>query len=87
MPAESTPPDEAIVSLNRLLIKVLRELADSGREHEACMFAAEGLSLLRRVVPREAQRLDGLLHYLTAPNRQRGASGAGAAGRAHEGMC
>lgn len=74
MPKQTDAKDKELASLNRLLVKVLRMLAENDREHEACMFAAEGWSLLRHTTPREAQRLDGLLHYLTAPNKRPGQS-------------
>jgi hypothetical protein len=62
-----TSSADSLSELNKLLVKVLRELAASGHQEEACRFAAQAWSLLRHDAPREAERHNGLLHYLTAP--------------------
>jgi hypothetical protein len=67
MPDENKPTDERLTQLNKLLVKVLKDLACAGRRDAACTFAAEAWSLLRHETPKEAERMNGLLHYLTAP--------------------
>lgn len=76
MSQESPPSQELLTGLNKVLAKALRELAGAGRSHEACTLAAEAWSLLRQDVPKEAERLNGLLHYLTAPHKSTGAEPA-----------
>jgi hypothetical protein len=66
----NTQSDDPLKGLNKLLVRVLRDLATAGRNEEACRFAAEGWSLLRHDAPKEAERLNGLLHYLTAPGKR-----------------
>lgn len=70
-----TPPNQAhpgaaftadlVKALNRLLVRALLELGNSGRDDNACRIAGEGWSLLRHTEPREAERLNGVLHSLT----------------------
>ncbi|GAB6876558.1 hypothetical protein [Thermaerobacter litoralis] len=69
--------DPAVVPpLVRLFVQALRELAAAGETERACMMAAQGWSLLRHGYPREAQRLNGLLHALTgATHRHRDGDG------------
>jgi len=65
----SEPPvldaETALLRLNRLLDKALKQLGDAGQPDEACTLAAEGWKLLRHGWPKEAERLNGTLHYLT----------------------
>lgn len=64
--------DASVVpQLVRLFIQVLRELAAAGEKERACMMAAQGWSVLRHGYPREAQRLNGLLHALTGSTHPR----------------
>jgi hypothetical protein len=63
---------ETLTNLNKLLVRALRELAAAGKRDEACTFAGEAWSLLRHDAPKEAERHNGLLHYLTAPHKQGG---------------
>ncbi len=63
---ESPCPPSA---LNRLFIKALLRLGDVGEIDAACRLAAQGWSLLRHEQPREAERLNGVLHNLTSPRR------------------
>lgn len=65
MSAEPTNPIDEVVSLNRLFDKALRALGDAGQTEEACQLAAKGWSLVRHEWPREGERLNGTLHYLT----------------------
>jgi hypothetical protein len=58
-------PDDALVALNRLFIRSLRELGTAGLNDFACRLAGEGWALLRHDNSREAERLNGVLHFLT----------------------
>ena len=79
-PEPVTRTDEALERLNRLFDEALRALGDAGRTDEACELAARGWSLVRHASPREGERLNGTLHYLTrAPKRP-----APAADEAHD---
>jgi uncharacterized protein (DUF2249 family) len=66
-PSGAARETECLPGLNRLLIRAVRALGDAGREESACRIAAEAWALLRRTHPREAERLNGALHYLTRP--------------------
>lgn len=63
----ATEEDTALAALNRLFVNSLLALgARTGTEHDhACRLAAAGWSTLRHTHPREAERLNGLLHSLT----------------------
>ncbi len=65
MPEHQPSEGETLADLNRLFVRSLRGLADAGRADEACRIAAEGWSRLRHVAPREAERLNGAMHYMT----------------------
>jgi hypothetical protein len=58
-----------ITALNLLFIETLKRLGEAGETDAACRLAAQGWSLLRHDRPKEAQRLNGVLHYLTHPAR------------------
>jgi hypothetical protein len=60
--------EAAIPELNRLFILALKRLGEAGETEAACRLAAQGWSLLRSEQPQDAQRLNGVLHYLTRPN-------------------
>lgn len=57
---------ETLKALNRILARALRSLGEGGESEQACNMAAEAWSLLREVEPKEAERMNGLLHYLTS---------------------
>lgn len=59
---------DVIPELNRLFIQALKRLGEAGETDAACRLAAQGWSLLRNEQPQDAQRLNGVLHYLTRPN-------------------
>jgi hypothetical protein len=59
----SAEPD-TIDSLTRVLVRACRELADAGRPHSAGRLAADGWVLLRTDHSRQAQHLDGAMHYI-----------------------
>lgn len=66
---ETTAP---LPALNRILIRALKRIGDAGDPAEidaACRLAAEAWSLLRHDWPDEAQRLNGVMHFLTNPKR------------------
>jgi|SRR5690625_935243 len=58
-------PEEALRELSRLLDRSLRALGDAGRKDEACDLAARAWTLLRHAWPKEGERFNGTLHYLT----------------------
>ncbi len=57
--------DDILLALNRLFIRSLRELGNTGLNDTACRLAGEGWALLRHNHSREAERLNGVLHFLT----------------------
>lgn len=59
------PIQDDLAELNRIFVRTLRMLGDAGERDPACRLAAEGWSRLRHHHPREAERLNGVLHYLT----------------------
>lgn len=65
----SDPPvlnaDEALAQLSKLFDRSLRALGDAGQTEAACELAAQGWKLLRNGWPKEGERLNGALHYLT----------------------
>lgn len=61
--------EQLLKDLNKMFIKALRQLAETGQGDQACQLAAEAWSLLRHDMNEEAERLNGLLHYLTAPSK------------------
>ncbi|MEO6943221.1 MAG: hypothetical protein ABI053_00740 [Lacisediminihabitans sp.] len=60
--ADGEIPD-VIDGLTRVLAKACRQLGDAGHPREAGKLAADGWVLLREHHPREADRLDGTMHY------------------------
>lgn len=69
MPNNSEQLLERMTELNKLFVKSLKALAVAGQEDEACTLAGQAWSVLRHDAPKEAERLNGLLHYLTAPKK------------------
>jgi hypothetical protein len=70
--APSAAPDAAVAALNRLFVQALLRIGEGGDADAidaACRLAAQGWSLLRHDWPREAERLNGLMHGLTGPRR------------------
>jgi uncharacterized protein (DUF2249 family) len=59
-------PTEAdtVDALTRVLVRSCRALAEAGQPHTAGRLAADGWALLRAAHPRQAQRLDGAMHYV-----------------------
>lgn len=58
------PSPELVTELTRLLARALRALGDAGRPVDASRLAASGWSALRHDHPVDAERLNGLMHYL-----------------------
>jgi len=63
---------DTIAALNRLFIQALLAMGDAGEIDAACRLAAQGWSMLRHDHPREAERLNGVMHNLTNPKRRNG---------------
>ncbi|MGH7862657.1 MAG: hypothetical protein ACREOS_10505 [Candidatus Dormibacteraceae bacterium] len=64
-PAVEMGSVEALGGLGRILDRALRRLGDAGEEEVACRLAADGWALLAKAHPREAERFNATLHYLT----------------------
>lgn len=60
---------DPIASLNHLFMQALLRMGDAGEIDAACRLAAQGWSLLRHDRPKEAERLNGVMHNLTSPRR------------------
>ena len=56
--------DELIAELTAVLAKSLRALGKAGQPDEASRLGAAGWSLLRHDQPREAEKINGTMHYL-----------------------
>ena len=63
----SPAPDQALQALNRHFLRALLALGETGKAQrdQACRIAAAAWSELRHAHPREAERLNGVLHALT----------------------
>ena len=57
--------DEALSLLNRQFVQALLALGQAGQADAACRLAASGWSALRHQYPREAERLNGVMHALS----------------------
>ncbi len=62
-------PTDTLKALNKLLISVLRDLADAGQLDQACTYSGQAWRVLRDAAPEEASKHNGLLHALTAPKK------------------
>ena len=56
--------DELITELTAVLAKSLRALGKAGQPDEASRLGATGWSLLQHDHPREAEKINGTMHYL-----------------------
>lgn len=63
----NTDTPDLIRDLNLIFIQTLKCLGEAGETDAACKLAAKGWSLLRQDRPADAQRLNGVLHFLTHP--------------------
>ena len=60
----SATDKRTINGLTRVLAKACRALGDAGHPKEAAALAAQGWTMVRKVHPTQANRLDGAMHYL-----------------------
>lgn len=60
--------DPVLSPLNQILIRALKRIGEAGDTDAACRLSAEAWSLLRHDWPQEAQRLNGVMHFLTKPS-------------------
>lgn len=60
---------DSLPALNRLFMQALLRMGEAGEIDAACRLAAQGWSLLRHGQPKEAERLNGVMHSLTGPRR------------------
>jgi Zn-dependent protease with chaperone function len=56
--------EDLVPALTRLLARALRALGEAGQPVRASQLAATGWSALRHEHPSDAERLNGLMHYL-----------------------
>lgn len=57
--------------INRQLIRAVKALGDAGQTDLACRIAAEAWRILRHGYKEDAEKLNGVLHYLTLkPTKQ-----------------
>lgn len=56
---------DTVSALAKLFDQSVRALGDAGETDLACRLAAAGWAVLRHDWPRDAERLNGALHYLT----------------------
>lgn len=57
-------PDDALAATTDVLVRTLRALGKSGRPDEASRLAAKAYIALRDGRPREADRINGVMHFL-----------------------
>ena len=70
--SEASGADTTLTALNRLFLQALLLVGKHGDADDfdaACRLAAQGWSLLRHDWPRDAERLNGVMHSLTGPRR------------------
>jgi hypothetical protein len=60
----ATGVEEALVETTDLLVKSLRALGQAGHPDAASRLAAKAWWALRSTRPREAERVNGAMHYL-----------------------
>ncbi|MEU5990055.1 DUF2249 domain-containing protein [Spirillospora sp. NPDC047418] len=58
------PAPEPVAALTRLLSRAVRALGQAGRPDQASRLAADAWSALRHEHPAEAERINGVMHYL-----------------------
>ena len=61
---------QTVDALTRALVRACRALAEAGRPHDAGRFAADGWVVVRGSHPRQAQRLDGVMHHAARLEQQ-----------------
>ncbi|MEO7131242.1 MAG: hypothetical protein ABIZ07_07695 [Dermatophilaceae bacterium] len=68
-----TGVDEIVVDLTDVLVKTLRALGQAGHPDEANRLAARAWWILRDAHPREAERINGAMHFLSRLPAESGA--------------
>lgn len=61
--AETGDPTDVVEGLTRVLARACRALAEAGQPRAAGKLAADGWVLLRETHVKQADRLDGTMHY------------------------
>lgn len=56
--------ERAVAETTDVLVRTLRALGEAGRPDAACRLAATAWWSLREACPREAERLNGTMHFL-----------------------
>lgn len=64
MPTNSPVETKALSALTEVLIRALREVGKSGQPDRANRLAARAWLALKAEHPREAQQINGLMHFL-----------------------
>ncbi len=64
MPHDAVAVDAAIAGTTDVLVRTLRALGQAGQPETASRLAAKAWWALRDVRPREAERVNGAMHYL-----------------------
>lgn len=64
VPCTGATGPSTVDDLTRILARTLRRLGQAGEPWDASRLAAEGWSALRASYPRDAERLNGAMHYL-----------------------
>lgn len=57
--------------LSKLMVQTLRALGNAGEKDRACQLAAQAWALLQDEHEQAAERMNGVLHYLTATRHKR----------------
>jgi uncharacterized protein (DUF2249 family) len=70
VPAPDTDAATIVDALTRILARACRQLGNANHPSEAARLAAEGWSLLRHSYLKDAERLNGSMHYLARLEQQ-----------------
>lgn len=73
-PSETQPNAAAVGALTRAFVQACRQLGKAGRPANAMRIAAEGWSALWTSFPDDAERINGVMHYLARLEQQLAAS-------------
>jgi uncharacterized protein (DUF2249 family) len=68
--SSSAPADVAVVALTRAFVQACRQLGKAVRPADAMRIAAAGWSALWTSFPDEAERINGVMHYLARLEQQ-----------------
>src|SRR5690606_16278711 len=75
VPGTGATDPSTVDALTRILARTLRRLGQAGAPWDASRLAAEAWSLLRASYPRDAERINGAMHYLARLEQQLEAEG------------